>query len=236
MIFGRLFGGAKSPVPPERLDIHQGIDLAANSGTVAGYRFCATIQLRTPLRVLRRHGTMHEGIDRLPHPVTAEQWQGIWIPVARSWRELGVDMPEPSFSMASDIGPIPSDGGDYLRFLIEVRAVAEGTAGLEEERRDAVATILAQPRWTGFVAALGGAGAVLDRLFPPFVRTVPRLPAKTAVALSVAGLATPRAIGSTSDAALRAIPGVGPGLIAALRQAAAAALDQDAQFVDQVER
>jgi hypothetical protein len=217
------------------VDVHRGFNVQANNDIVSGYRFCATIQMRTPLRVLRRHGEVHQGIGSEPPEIATEMWEGIWVPIARTFRDLGLDIDEPNFTMASDVGPIPQDGGDYLKFLLLVREAAEG-GGTIKDRRDATAKAARKPAGVAFVRALGGADAILTRLFPPFVSTVPRIPAKVAAALIEAGLGSPLAIGAASDSRLRAIGGVGPGLMAALRLAAGEASDQTSDYADCVIR
>lgn len=231
-ILSRLFRRSRSEMPP---DVHRGFDVAANRDILSGYRFYATVQLRTPLRVLRRHGEFHKGVDRPPPQIAGEMWEGIWIPVTHSWREMGLDLDEPSFTMASDIGPIPDNGGEYLKFLIAVRTAAEGSGGIEE-RRTAVAEVLCDPAFRASVRALDGRDAILSRLFPPFVSIIPRMAARTATALIEAGYDSPDAINAATDAQLRSITGVGPGTVAGLRKASEEAPDPCAKFADRVRR
>jgi len=242
-IFLRLFGRKIEVLTPayvapraDRVDVHRGFEVQANSDIISGYQFCATIQMRTPLRVLRRHGEVHNGIGSEPPEIATEMWEGIWIPVTRSLRELGFDIDDPiTGTVASDVGPIPFDGGDYLKFLFAVREAAEGN-GTVQDRRDATAKSLRKPAGIKFVRALGGADAILARLFPSFASTVPRMPGKVATALIEAGFGSPSAINAASDSQLRTIDGVGPGLIAALRSQASQAPDLNSRFVDRVIR
>ncbi len=241
-LLSRLFGRTGSPEPSacappraDRIDVHRGFDVAANADIVTGYRFFATMQLRTPLRVLRRHGEIHHGTDNEPPEIAREMWEGIWLPEVATFRELGLDVDEIVSTMASDIGQIPQDGGEYLRFLIALRTAAEGV-GSADERRAGVALITKDPQWCDPVGKLGGEQAVLDRLFPPFMETVPRMPTKTAAALAAAGYGTPAAVDGATDQELRAVQGVGPALVTALRTAAGAATDRGARYVDRVTR
>lgn len=237
-LFGRKpHAAARAYVAPraDRVDVHRGFDVQANSDIISGYRFCATIQMRTPLRVLRRHGEVHKGIGSEPPEIAIGMWEGIWIPIAQTFRDLGLDIDESNFTMASDVGPIPQDGGDYLKFLLAVREAAEGS-GTITDRRNATAKALRNPIGAKFVRALGGADAILARLLPSFVSTVPRMPAKVAAALIEAGLGSPSAIGAASDSQLRAVGGIGPGLIAALRLAADEASDQTSDYTDRAIR
>jgi hypothetical protein len=242
-LFKRLFRSERQPArrplieaQSDRIDIHRGVDVRANSDIISGYRFCATMQLRTPLRVLARHGEVHHGLDWEPPQIAREMWEGIWIPKLRSWRELGIEKNEiPPGTMASDIGPVPADGGQYLQFLIAVRVVAEGD-GLIEDRRAAVGEVLTSPAWSKCVRALGGREAILDRLFPPFLTTISRMPVKTAVALMKAGYGSPASIAGAKDSALLAIEGVGMATIAAIRRECPLAAEPQSRFVDRIIR
>jgi hypothetical protein len=99
---------------------------------IAGWQLCVTLQTRTPLAWLRRHNEFHEGEQRPTEEVPPEH--AIWIPVPKTWRQLGIDEDEvPDTTMASQIGQVPVDGGDFLRFLIEYRMIVEGaTAALDD--------------------------------------------------------------------------------------------------------
>jgi hypothetical protein len=217
------------------VDVHRGARLADNTDLISGWRFCATMQLRTPLRVLSRHGEVHAGLSSEPPVIAHEQWEGIWLHQLRSYRELGLDVDEAAFPMASDIGQVPGNGGDYLPFLVAVRTAAESDGSIEQ-RREAVSTVLRDPAYRKFVRAHGGQGATLDQLFPPFVVSVPRMAEKTAQALISAGYRTPAKLIAASDKELRAVEGVGPATVKALRDAAEAAEDKGARYVDRVIR
>lgn len=138
-------GGWKKPVQPgvgtrAREDVFAGLDSQLNE-LVGGYVFCATMQLRTPLRVLRRHGELHRDLSAPPPRIADEPWEGTWIPLLPQQDTL-------FGQMASEVGPIPVDGGRYLKFLLAVRSVveAEGAAG---ERRARMELLLGEPRSLG---------------------------------------------------------------------------------------
>lgn len=55
------------------------------------------------------------------------QQHAAWVPVTKTFRELGIDVDDlPPVLMASEIGQVPQDGGEYLPFLIEYRTIVEG--------------------------------------------------------------------------------------------------------------
>jgi hypothetical protein len=83
--------------------------------------------LRTPLKWLERHREYHAGADRPTEQLPPEH--ACWVPVVKTWRSLGIDMDEvPHTTMASQIGQISVDGGDFLPFLKEYRTIVEGAA------------------------------------------------------------------------------------------------------------
>jgi len=102
-------------------------DMSEFSDLLAGWEMLVTMQLRTPLRWLQRHREYHAGADRPTEQLPPEH--ACWVPVAKTWRSLGIDMDEiPHTAMASQVGQIPADGGDFLPFLMEHRMIVEGAA------------------------------------------------------------------------------------------------------------
>jgi hypothetical protein len=219
---------------PEREDTPYALVARANQHIIASYQFCATLQLQTPLRVLVRHREFHSRLDTPPPVIARTAAEGVWLPKPKTLRELGFNVRDmPPGTMASEIGQIPVDGGDYLKFLIAVREVAE-RSGSVEDRRSGVALVLRDPKWQEIVGLSGGEDAVLDRLFPPFLSTIPRMSAKVASALRASGHATPASIDRASDKELLSLAGVGPSMLKAVRSAVEAAADPDSEFVDRV--
>jgi hypothetical protein len=112
----------------------------------SGWEMSVTMQLRTPLKWLQRHREFHAGAERPSEALPPEH--ACWVPVPKSLRELGIDADEiPLSTMASQIGQIPVDGGDFLPFLMEYRMIAEGTPdalGALGERHPRYASLLAE--------------------------------------------------------------------------------------------
>lgn len=94
------------------------------SDIIDGYKFIATMQMRTPASVLSQHGRIEKvPVHRLPR-IVRQEWQGIWIPNPKSFRDMGLNIDEmPLGTMASDVGQVPADGGDYLRFLLFINHI-----------------------------------------------------------------------------------------------------------------
>lgn len=102
---------------------------------ITGYKFTATMQMRTPAKVLHQHGRIERVASWKLPKIVNESWQGIWSPVAKTWREIGIEIDEmPMGTMASDIGQVPADGGDYLRFLLFIKHLNSLDITYEEKK------------------------------------------------------------------------------------------------------
>jgi hypothetical protein len=100
----------------------------AGDDLIVGWKLSVTMQRRTALHWLRRHGEFHEGSAHPAEEVPIDR--ACWMPVLKSWRQLGIDLPEvPESTMASEVGQIPVDGGDFLPFLLEYRMIVEERVG-----------------------------------------------------------------------------------------------------------
>jgi hypothetical protein len=95
----RLFRGRSSkvqaalpPVQPGGMSDHV---FHSMLDVLSGFEFVATLQIRTPLSVLERHGERHPGPpSALPNYASIAD--GIWIPQTKSWDEFaGPKAPKP---------------------------------------------------------------------------------------------------------------------------------------------
>jgi len=92
---------------------------ANNDDVIVGYKFHATLQLSTPLYILKHHSEIFKGLPSRA-PIYGSQREGIWLPEINPEYNLGSDIiPE----CASDIGPIKEH--EYLPFLIDFRTIIE---------------------------------------------------------------------------------------------------------------
>ena len=183
---------------------------------LAGMSFCATFQVRTPLRILKRHGKALPLGSELPNDF--DPWMGVWIPKPRVFRELGIDLDEPDWdsTVASPAGPVkPSE---YLPFLIAVRQAVEDTSGGLDGRLARLEAVSARPEFSRFVAAEGGVAWLSNRLFPPFLSSIPGLPSNSRAELLKMGLATAGALRAAPDHLLLTVKGVGPTKLEAIRE------------------
>lgn len=133
---------------------------------IKGYRFNATLQLRTPLHVLKRHGAMHTDPMRPLPKYAREPWQGIWTAVTKTRKELGgADIPEfVSSTVATDLGPMGDRGQAYLSFLLAVRTIAADKTLPVGQRRVLIGEACEQPQWKAFASGHGGQEAVAMKL------------------------------------------------------------------------
>ncbi len=102
-----------------------------SSSVINGIEFFATLQLRTPLKVLIQHGSTHTDRNN-PPKFTEEAWMGMWLPKLKSFKELGIDMPEmPETTVSSDIGYVyPSK---FIKFLIAFREIVESDLSINDK-------------------------------------------------------------------------------------------------------
>jgi hypothetical protein len=84
---------------------------------IVGYKFHATLQLSTPLYILKHHGEIFKG---LPSHAPAYGSEGGWLPEINPEYNLGAGIISDS---ATDIGPINEN--DYLPFLMDFRTIIE---------------------------------------------------------------------------------------------------------------
>ena len=140
-----------------------------------------------------------------------------------------------SETMASDVGTVPADGGDYLKFLFKVRAIVEGLSGIEL-RIARLREELRKPEWAEFCRKLGGKQAVVNQFFPPFIETIKGLPANVVAAMWEKRIMTPAQISAVADTKLLAIKGIGPAKLRLIRSACDFATDKESELVDLVER
>lgn len=187
----------------------------ADSDIILGLRFCATLQLRTPLRVLRRHGKLHRDKNKAPPEYAHEMWEGIWIPQVLKG--------PPGGEMSSDVGPIPATGGDYLPFLIALHRIVEEKEPIEL-RIEKLRNMPVNDVWQGYLEKHGGVETIINRFFPRIFDLG-------------AGLDTPNQVAAASDEELLEIKGVGPAKLRALRERCAQITEnRDSERLESVAR
>ncbi len=217
-------------------EIRSGEPLATfqqHQDVVDGLVFSATLQLRTLLRVLAKHGEIHSDPNRPPPVYAKEMWEGIWMPKTKTWRELGLDVDEePESTMSSDIGYVKAS--EYLPFLIATRKAAELEAPIDE-RVLKVKETLANYKWASFTEAHGGIDKIVSYFFPKLIETIPTLNKITIKELTDLGISTVNDLASTHDDVLLKIKGIGKAKLNTIRDyCASISKDRDSMRLDTV--
>lgn len=190
-----------------------------NSDIIAGMCFHATMQLRTPLRILQRHGKVLPLGSDLPDD--CEQWMGIWFPKTKTFEELTGGRikdnlkQEYEVTHASTIGPVkPSE---YLPFLMAIREVVEDQSLSTIQRRVGIEAVCHRSEFKEFAERHGGADEIFACLYPTILSVIPGLTASSREALTEMGIRSVGAIRSLSDKTLSSLKGLGPAKIARIR-------------------
>lgn len=185
-----------------------------NDDIITGLKFSATLQLRTPLRVLMRHGEIHTDPNTEPPKIAMEMWEGIWTTKTKTYRELGIDVDEIQGTHASDAGQVIPD--NYLPFLIAIRKIVE----LDEPIDDRIKKLREMPildKWKTYIEKHGGIEAIIRYFFSEVIDTIPKLNLSTIDELSKLGLNTPNRIADAPDKTLLSIKGIGQSKLKTIR-------------------
>lgn len=186
----------------------------ANSDILDGVQFSATLQVRTPLWILERHGEVFRGPPSQA-PDYGGQAHGIWLPKMKG--ELGGFLQQGA-THASDAGPVAP--ADYLPFLKAFRAIVEDS-GDEMEKLGRLRQL---PRESPAFKRLWGKLTANYQDFPEsfFYRRLTELEGvgpTTAKRLFESGIRSIEDVHAATDADLLAVQGVGKALVAKIRSA-----------------
>lgn len=135
--------------------------------------------------------------------------------------------------MASSIGPIPSTGGDFLKFILAVRYIVEQNKPINTLRNELFFE-LNKDEWKDFVRQLGGNDKIAKIFFPSFVEFLPGLSAETKSILRKKGLISASKISAISDKELLNLKGIGLSKLGKIREFCSKSASQDDEFIDQV--
>lgn len=201
------------PAAQARPDLPQHFDAMANADILSGWRYCATMQLRTPLGILQRHGEFAPLSKNGPPVISEVMWHGIWVPETKG----SLDFLGAGATMASEVGPIPRDGGDYYHFLVAVREIAEGEGAIES-KLGRIGSLVNQrgPEGTRY-GDYHEAEALQEMIFPRILTLLP-IPRSLAGRLAESGMDTLGAVENAGDQQLLAIHGLGAKSLVAMRQ------------------
>jgi hypothetical protein len=200
------------------------------SDLISGWRYSATLQLRTPLAYLERHGEFSPGPEQppligpadnhLPDGTGFNPW-GFWVQEI-DYEGRGFSPPPPG-RRATAWGPVQIDSEEersLIAFLKSFRSIVETGDSLDQmlaELKELSTSTPGNRHW--WARCAGG-----DPLWPDsyFIGQLSiNLPkgvgASRAEKLYLAGFRTLEEVQAASDGELLAIPGLGKGLLAKIR-------------------
>lgn len=178
---------------------------------IGGLEFFATLQLRTPLRVLLRNNEIHADKKTKPPQIAREPWEGIWLPKVNQEYDLTGGR---AGSCASDIGDVQQD--DYLPFLIAIRKEVEAHSSIER-RVEALRLMRLEDNWQVYLHEHGGMQEVINKFFPDFISSLPGVNPEIKHELFSIDMDTPNKLSAISDNALLDIRGIGPSKLQKIR-------------------
>lgn len=186
-----------------------------NSDVISHYEFYAHPSIRTPLTTLLRHG---ERTD-IGGEMLAFEYGG-WYPVTRSFRDIGIDLPDPQpQTVSSPIGLV--DWNRYVRFLTSLKLAATGEGSIEE-RAFRIDSVCEQVEFSRYTEAMGGVRAIIDLLFPRVIDQWHFLPDPLRAEMVRNGQHTVANIDQLSDDELLSLQGMGRSRLHRLRDWCAA--------------
>ena len=191
-----------------------------NADIIKGYRFSATLQFRTPLRVLQHHGEIRQWSENGLPTYAQFGWEGIWLPITKTFRELRDTNTKSSFANSPGDCAV-DDGGTFLEFLKEFRGVVESAAS-PNEKRHAIEALSRKhsdyARYISFQRARSNDWPDEWLGYEKWLQ-IPGLRTRTARRLYDAGFQTLESLKKASDAELSAVKGVGKATILRIRSA-----------------
>jgi len=179
------------------------------------FEFEATLQFRTPLRVLLHHGEIYRKNDGKQPIIAIEPWEGFWVPRTKTYRELGLDIDEMNLDIvASMIGPI--DSKEYVPFLIAIRKIVELNETIEYRIKN-LREMSIEKGWDIYINKHGGISEIINIFFPKIIYMIPNINKNISDNLLELGLDTLNKISIATDSTLLNIKGIGPAKLKIIR-------------------
>jgi len=181
-----------------------------------GCWYRANLSLTTPLEALHRHGEYFPGQPSNAPVISGGEYGG-WAIRTNTFREMGIDLPEFSGTMASPIGYVSQD--EVIPFLTAFRKIVES----DSNHKTQIAELLALKKhpaheryWKRFAKAYED---FPHSFFYIPLTQLPGVGRKTAKALYESGFHTSNDIGAASLEQLSSVPGLGKATASKLKQA-----------------
>lgn len=202
--------------------------MSQDDDLTAGWRYLATLQLRTPLAYLEMDGKFSAGPKEPPLVGPAENFleggagfnsYGIWLREL-DYKEMGFDKP-PEGSRAAQFGSVRSGSEaerDLVSFLKSFRYIVETAETLDQKLTELAELSISTPAnrkvWKKVVTSEQG---FPDSFFCGELCCLPGVGVKVAERLYRAGFRTIKEIEAASDQDLLKVEGLGKSLLRKLR-------------------
>jgi len=199
-----------------------------NSDLISGWRYSATLQLRTPLAYLKRHDEFSPGPQVPPIVGPAEGHlpdgtgfnpYGMWLQEI-DYNGLGF-APPPSGNQATGWGQVrigSEEERNLISFLKSFRYVVETAEGLDQMISELKELSTSTPENRKVWKKLKKADPLFpDSFFSSALESLPGVGSSMAQKLYQAGFRTVEEVQAASDGELLAIPGLGKGLLAKIK-------------------
>lgn len=187
-----------------------------NRDILKGSKFSATLYIRTDLSVLIHHGEIFNGPpSRAPKYGTMAD--GIWIPLTKSWEELGIKKKNLEESeLATDIGP--AKASYYLPFLIDFRRIVESECSVNDKISNVKKLCNKSISYKEIFHKLEKSyNNFPESYFYMKIAAIPGIGEKTAQNIFEHGLQTLDQVKNAKDEQLLVINGIGKGTVQKIR-------------------
>lgn len=197
-----------------------------DSDLISGWRYSATLQLRTPLAYLKRDGEFSPGPQEPSMVGPAESHlpdgtgfnpYGIWLRVI----DPEILPPSTSATRATEWGLVrigSEEERSLISFLKSFRYIVETAEGLDQKLSELKELSTSTPENRKVWGKLRNADPLFpDSFFISELWSLPGVGAAMAQKLYQAGFRTVEEVQAASDGELLAIPGLGKGLLAKVR-------------------
>ena len=214
----------KGKLPGAQLD--DGAMSFDNSDLISGWRYSATLQLRTPLAYLKRHDEFSPSLQEPPMVGPAEGHlpdgtgfnpYGIWLPVI----DYSILPPSTLATRATGWGPVrigSEEERNLISFLKSFRYIVETAEGLDQMISELKELSTSTPENRKVWKKLKKADPLFpDSFFSSALESLPGVGSSMAQKLYQAGFRTVEEVQAASDGELLAIPGLGKGLLAKIK-------------------
>ena len=199
-----------------------------NSDLISGWRYSATLQLRTPLAYLKRHDEFSPGpqVPPLVGPAEGQLLDGTGFNPYWMWLQeidydgLGFDPPQ-SGTRATEWGQVrvgSEEERNLISLLKSFRYIVETAEGLDQKLSELKELSTSTPENRKMWKKLKKADPLFpDSFFISALESIPGVGSSMAQKLYQAGFRTVEEVQAASDGQLLAIPGLGKGLLAKIK-------------------